>query len=144
MLGNPLEEVKNQNQNNVKVTKTVKKVLNSYSENPEVLEETVYYDKDELEKFENFENQDFGFGENVGNVTKNVSVEEDENGTITKVVNIEYSVEEDDINNEGDIIIETSIINDGTYDPSEIINVESKVEEKTDRSFIDQVKSIYW
>jgi len=139
MLGSNLEEAKNQNQNNVKVTKTIKKVLNNDSENPEVLEETVYYDKDELEKFENFENQDFGFGENASNITKNVSVEEDENGTITKVVNIEYSVEEDDTNNEGDIIIETSIINDGTYDSSEKINVE----EKTDRSFIDQVKSVF-
>ncbi|OUM67704.1 hypothetical protein PIROE2DRAFT_68788 [Piromyces sp. E2] len=190
MLGNNLDEVKNQN-NNVKVTKTVKKVLNSNSENPEIVEETVYYDKDEVEKFNNFEKGDFKIDENATNVKKDVTVEEDENGTITKVVNIEYSLLEDDINNEGDIIIETSIINDGTErteqveqgEKSFITNMDSviideaggislietkekfdrigesttnietdnlslnpteeKVEEKADRSYIEQVKSVF-
>jgi len=105
MLGNNLDEIKNQD-NNVKVTKTVKKVLNNNSENPEIVEETVYYNKDQLENFK--------IDENASNVRRDVTVEEDENGTVTKVVNIEYSLLEDDVNNEGDIIIETSIINDGT------------------------------
>jgi len=182
MLGNNLDEVKNQN-NNVKVTKTIKKVLNNDSENPEIVEETVYYDKDEVEKFNNFENGDFDIDENASNVRKDVTVEEDENGTITKVVNIEYSILEDDINNEGDIIVETSIINDGTErteqgEKSFITNMDSVImdeaggisfiekekldkieerttnnetdnlnvnstEEKADRSFIEQVKSVF-
>jgi len=171
MLGDNLDEVKN----NVKVKKTIKKVVKGNSENPEVVEETVYYDKNEMEKFENFENQDFELDGNADNIKKNVTVEEDENGTITKVVNIEYSLLEDDVNNEGDIIIETSYINDGNYtevnegEKSFITNMDSvildgpggislieskekldkidegneKVEEKSERSLIQQVKSVF-
>jgi len=112
MLGSNLNENKN---NNVKISKTIKKVVNGKSENPEVVEETVYYDEDEVKKFESFENQDFGIDKNASNLKKNVTVEEDESGTVTKVVNIEYSLLEDDINNEGDVIIETSYINDGDF-----------------------------
>ena len=134
MLGSNLEEVKN---DNVKVTKTIKKVVNANSENPEVIEETVFYDKEDVKNFENFENQNFGIDENA-NVKKSVTVNEDENGTITKVVNIEYSLLEDDVNNEGDIIIESSYLNEGDYNG----NGEKSFITNMDSVLIDEAEGI--
>ncbi|ORX47291.1 hypothetical protein BCR36DRAFT_95591 [Piromyces finnis] len=135
MLGNNLNEGETQN-TNFKVSKTIRKIKNNDSENPEFVEEIFYYDKDEIEKFNNFENTDFKIDKNASNVKKDVTVEEDENGTITKVVNFEYSILEDDINNEGDIIIETSIINDRTEhieqgEKSFITNMDSIIMDET-------------
>jgi len=134
---------------NNKVSKTIKKVINANSENPEIVEETVYYNKDDVEKFENFEKQDFGIDAGANDVKKNVTIKEDENGTITKVVNIEYSLLEDDINNEGDAIIETSYLNEGDYivdangEKSFITNMDSIIMDETGGiSFIEKPENI--